>query len=65
MMEHGKIDMVVLNAGISQRNLVADTPFMVTENIMKTNFLSYVSLTKCILPSMMENKNGKVFLSYL
>lgn len=58
--EHGKIDIVVLNAGISQRNLAVDTPLSVTEDVMKTNFLSYVSLTKSVLPPMAANKGGKV-----
>jgi short-subunit dehydrogenase len=58
--EFGKVDILVLNAGISQRNFAAETPFAVTENIMKTNFLSYASLTRQVLPSMIERKSGKI-----
>eukprot|EP01040_Poterioochromonas_malhamensis_P002516 gene2516-2673_t len=60
--EHGKIDIVVLNAGFTQRSLAVDTPLKVTEDIIKTNFLSYVSLTKNVLPSMAENKGGKIIV---
>jgi dehydrogenase/reductase SDR family protein 7 len=58
--EFGKVDILVLNAGISQRNFAAETPFEVTQQIINTNFLSYASLTRCVLPSMIEKKQGKI-----
>jgi short-subunit dehydrogenase len=61
----GKIDILVLNAGISQRNLAIDTPFSVTEQIMKVNFFSLVHLNKIVLPSMLQRKSGKVRSFYL
>jgi NADP-dependent 3-hydroxy acid dehydrogenase YdfG len=63
--EYGRIDIVVLNAGISQRNFVNDTPLDITEKIIKTNFLSYVSLTKQVLPTMMSQNSGKVSVNLL
>jgi NAD(P)-dependent dehydrogenase (short-subunit alcohol dehydrogenase family) len=61
----GKIDILVLNAGISQRNLAMDTPFEVTEQIMKVNFFSLVHLTKIVLPFMLQRKLGKVRIFFL
>jgi NADP-dependent 3-hydroxy acid dehydrogenase YdfG len=58
--KYGRIDIVVLNAGISQRNFANDTPLEITDKIMKTNFLSYVSLTKQVLPTMITHNSGKV-----
>jgi short-subunit dehydrogenase len=57
---YGKIDVLVLNAGSGQRNLAVDTPFSVTENIMKLNFFSFISLNKIVLPTMLAQKSGKV-----
>ena len=56
----GHVDVLVLNAGISQRNLAVDTPYSVTEEIMKLNFFSLVALNKVVLPSMLSRKSGKV-----
>jgi len=56
----GHIDVLVLNAGVSQRNLAIDTDFAVTESIMKLNFLSYVALNKIVLPHFVERNQGKI-----
>lgn len=60
---YGRIDVLVLNAGISQRNLADDTPFSVTEDIMKLNFFSLVALNKIVLPTFLKQKSGKVSYS--
>jgi dehydrogenase/reductase SDR family protein 7 len=57
---YGHIDILVLNAGASQRNTAIDTPFSVTKDMMHLNFLSLVALNKLVLPSMVERKAGKV-----
>lgn len=56
----GHIDSLVLNAGASQRNLAVDTPFEVTENLVKLNFLSFVAFTKLALPGMIKRKSGQL-----
>jgi len=40
----GPVNILVLNAGRSQRNLAQDTPLADTEEIMQLNFISQVSL---------------------
>lgn len=56
----GRIDTLVLNAGKSQRNTGVETPLSVTEDIMKLNFLSVVSLTTLVLPHMLQRKQGQL-----
>lgn len=54
----GHVDIMIHNAGISQRALVKDTNIDVDRNIMEVNFFGTVSLTKAILPSMLQRKSG-------
>ena len=58
--KYGRIDSVVLNAGRSQRNLAVDTSLDETKELLELNFISYVALTKLVLPSMIERKSGQV-----
>lgn len=60
--EFGRVDMLVLNAGRSQRNPAVETPFDVTKSIMELNFLSVVHLAKVVLPSMVARKSGHLVL---
>ncbi len=59
---YGRIDVLVLNAGVDQASEAIETSFETTEYLMKLNFLSYVALTKAVLPSMVKQKSGKVRL---
>lgn len=54
----GRIDIVVHNAGVSQRARVEDTELNVYQQLMDVNFFSIVALTKAILPVMKQQKNG-------
>jgi len=54
----GMVDVMVHNAGISQRAYAADALYEVDEQIMRTNYLGPVALTKAILPSMRARKQG-------
>jgi short-subunit dehydrogenase len=56
----GGIDILVLNAGVSQRSLVKDTSMAVYRSIMETNFFGPVGLAQALLPSMLENKSGHI-----
>lgn len=56
----GRVDILVNNGGISQRSLAAQTPVAVDRRIMETNFFGTVSLTKEILPSMIERRSGRI-----
>jgi len=58
--KYGHVDILVLNAGRSQRALAIDTPIDETINLMNLNFLSYVSLSKAVLPNMIPRNKGQV-----
>jgi dehydrogenase/reductase SDR family member 7B len=47
-----KIDVLILNAGVSQKSFAEETLESVERNIMQTNFFSNVALTKALLPSL-------------
>src|ERR1700744_5738537 len=54
----GHIDVMVHNAGISQRGLVAETDIAVHRQVMELNYFSYIILTKALLPHFMERRSG-------
>lgn len=56
----GHVDSLVLNAGASHRSTAMSTPLQVTKDLMQLNFMSFVSLTKVVLPSMIERKQGQI-----
>lgn len=54
----GEVDIMVNNAGISQRSLILDTDFEVYKKLMDINYLGTVALTKAILPYFINRKKG-------
>ena len=54
----GRIDLLINNAGISQRGLAHETILEVDEKIMNLNFFSTIALTKAVLPIMIKQKVG-------
>ncbi len=54
----GKIDILINNAGFSQRSLVKDTPLEIDRKLMEVNFFGTIALTKSVLPYMIKQKNG-------
>ncbi|XP_059952093.1 dehydrogenase/reductase SDR family member 7 [Mesoplodon densirostris] len=60
LQEFGKIDILVNNGGVSQRSLCVDTSLDVYKELIEVNYLGTVSLTKCVLPHMIERKQGKI-----
>ncbi len=55
---YGRIDYLVLNAGVSQRSFVKDTEFDVYRRLFEVNFFSIVSLTQVVLPIFTAQKSG-------
>ena len=53
-----KIDVLVNNAGISQRSLIADTNFSVYQKMIDVDYLGTIALTKALLPHFIKNKMG-------
>nr|XP_004649293.1 dehydrogenase/reductase SDR family member 7-like [Jaculus jaculus] len=60
LQEFGKIDILVNNGGRSQRSLAQDANMDVFKELIELNYLGTVSLTKSVLPHMMERKQGKI-----
>ena len=56
----GKIDIVIHNAGISQRSLVIDTHLNVNREIMEVNYFGVVAITRELLPNLIENGGGNI-----
>lgn len=56
----GRIDVLVLNAGVSQRARFAETSPEVFDLIMQTNFGAAVDLTRAVLPQMRERNSGMI-----
>lgn len=56
----GRIDVLVNNAGISQRSLVKDTDLKVDREIMEVDFFAPVALTKAVLPHMLAAGRGQL-----
>jgi len=55
---HGPVDVLIHNAGVTQRSRVADTDVSVDRRLMEVNFLGAVALTKAALPAMLERGTG-------
>lgn len=59
----GKIDVVMLNAGISQRTNVEDTTMEMVRKIMEINYFAPVSIAKSILSKMLDNGGGNIVVT--
>jgi dehydrogenase/reductase SDR family protein 7B len=59
LLAKGGVDIVVHNAGISQRALVKDTSLDVDRSLMEVNYFGTVHLTKLLLPSMVARRSGQ------
>lgn len=56
--EFGKLDIVFLNAGVSQRSYVLDTTFDVYRKLFEINFFSIVHLVQAIIPKFQAQQSG-------
>ncbi|OQD42996.1 short chain dehydrogenase [Croceivirga radicis] len=56
----GRIDILINNAGISQRSLITETSLAVYEKLMRVNYLGTVALTKALLPYYINQKHGTI-----
>lgn len=54
----GSVDILINNAGISQRSLIIETDFEVYKKLMDVNYLGTVALSKAILPEFVKQKSG-------
>lgn len=58
--EGGGLDVLVHNAGISQRSLALETEVEVDRRLMEVNYFGPVALTKAVLPRMVERGGGRL-----
>ena len=56
----GAVDVLVNNAGVSQRSLAKHTKIEVDRRIMELDYFSIVALTKSLLPHMMKRQQGYI-----
>ena len=56
----GPIDVLVNNAGISQRSTVLETSMEVYRRIFELDFFACVALTKAVLPGMVARRRGQL-----
>mgnify|MGYP006279312195 FL=1 len=56
----GRIDLLINNAGISQRSLCRDTELSVYQKLMDVDVMGQIALTKAVLPHMLERGEGHI-----
>jgi short-subunit dehydrogenase len=56
----GRIDLLINNAGISQRSLAVDTELAVYRKIFDVDVLGQIALTKAVLPVMLAQGEGRI-----
>jgi len=61
--QFGKIDILINNAGISQRSLCKDTDMSVYRTLFEVDVFGQIALTKEVLPLMIKNKSGHLVVT--
>lgn len=59
----GRIDMLINNAGISQRSWCVDTDLSVYRQIFEVDVLGQIALTKAVLPHLYEQGSGHIAIT--
>lgn len=60
--EHGEVDILINNAGITLRALAVDTLLEIDKKIMDVNYFGPVALTKALLPHFIARKKGMIIV---
>lgn len=58
----GKVDVLVNNAGISQRSLASETDFAVYQRIVDVDLLAPIALTQALLPHLLAQGSGQLVM---
>jgi NADP-dependent 3-hydroxy acid dehydrogenase YdfG len=59
---HGRIDLLVNNAGVAAVGLLHELSALDVERVYTTNVIAYADLTRLVLPSMFEQRSGAVVM---
>lgn len=59
---YGNIDVLINNAGVSQRALTVDTDINVDRSIMELDYFAVVTLTKALLPQFIKQQKGNIIV---
>jgi len=59
----GRVDMLINNAGISQRSRCIETDMEVYRQLFEVDVLGQIALTKQVLPLMYEQKSGHIVIT--
>ena len=54
------VDILINNAGLSQRSLAKDTDLSVTKRLLDVDLTGTIAVTKAVLPSMIKQKSGQI-----
>ena len=54
----GDVDILINNGGISQRDTIINTSLEVDRKLMEVNYFGSITLSKTLLPKMVERKKG-------
>lgn len=58
--QFGKIDILINNAGLSQRSLAMETDIEVDKQLIDIDYIGTVALTKATVPYMIRNNGGQI-----
>jgi len=58
----GQVDVLVNNAGVSQRSLAIDTQLSVYEDVIGIDLMAPIALTQALLPHMTQRGSGKLVM---
>ncbi len=59
----GHVDLLINNAGISQRSRAVDTPLQVDRKIMEVNYFGNIAVARAVLPHMLRRGYGHIAIT--
>ncbi|MDR6193380.1 SDR family oxidoreductase [Siphonobacter sp. SORGH_AS_0500] len=56
----GRLDILIQNAGISQRGSALESPLAIDRRLMEVNYFGVIALTKAVLPHFIQQRTGLI-----